>query len=115
MKELIKENKMSNYPGIKYFFHDDYSVYLVPHYTNASDLATMLNLAREAAHKSMMESGTDHAVYGVKHYDPKTGDVVMADIYCPAVLLSEAEFNKRTDAQIQESPGCYILALHARR
>ena len=58
---------------------------------------------------------TDHAVYAVKHYDPKTGDVVKADIYAPAVLLNEAEFTERTDAQMQESPGCYILALHARK
>lgn len=105
---------MSSYPGIKYFIHDA-SVYLVPHYTNASDLATMLNLARKAAHKSMTESGADHAVYGVKHYDPETGLLCRADIYAPAVLLDEAEFIKRTDAQAQESPGCYILALHARR
>ena len=105
---------MSNYPGIKYFIHDN-STYLVPHYTNASDLATMLNLAREAAHKSMTESGADHAVYGVKHYDPETGTTVSADIYAPAVLLDDAEFTKRTDAQAQDSPGCLILALHARR
>ena len=51
----------------------------------------------------------------MKHYDPKTGDVVKADIYAPAVLLNEAEFTERTDAQMQESPGCYILALHARK
>ena len=51
----------------------------------------------------------------MKHYDPKTGDVVKADIYAPAVLLNEAEFTERTDAQMRESPGCYILALHARK
>ena len=39
----------------------------------------------------------------------------MAWLYIPAVLLNEAEFTKRTDAQMQESPGCYILALHARK
>lgn len=38
---------MSSYPGIRYFFHDG-GTYLVPHYTNASALAEMLNLAREA-------------------------------------------------------------------
>lgn len=105
---------MSNYPGIEYFIHDS-SAYLVPHYANASDLAVMLSLAREAAYKLMIESNADHTVYGVKHYDPDTGIVVKADIYSPAVLLDEAEFIKRTDAQVQESPCCYILALHNRR
>lgn len=105
---------MSSYPGIKYFIHDS-SVYLVPHYTNASGLASMLDEARRAAYQDMTKSGADRAVYAVKHYDPKTGDVVKADIYAPAILLDEAEFTKRTDAQTQESPGCYILALHARK
>ena len=53
--------------------------------------------------------------FSAARYDPKTGDVVKADIYAPAVLLNEAEFTERTDAQMQESPGCYILALHARK
>lgn len=105
---------MNSYPNIMYFFHDG-STYLVPHYTNASGLAVMLGEARRAAYLDMTKSGADHAVYAVKHYDPKTGDVVKADIYAPAVLLNEAEFTKRTDAQMQESPGCYILALHARK
>lgn len=105
---------MSSYPGIKYFLHDG-GMYIVPHYTNASDLAAMLNLAREAAHRDMEEIGADHAIYGVKRYDPETGLLSEADIYAPAVLLDETEFIKRTDAQAQESPGCYILALHARR
>ena len=65
--------------------------------------------------KDMTKSCAVHAIYGVKHYDPKTGDVVKADIYAPAVLLNEAEFTRRTDAQMQESPGCCILALHARK
>ena len=104
---------MNSYPNIMYFFHDG-STRLVPHYTNASGLAAMLDEVRRAAYQDMTKSGADHAVYAVKHYDPKTGDVVKADIYAPAVLLNEAEFTKRTDAQMQESPGCYILALHAR-
>ncbi len=105
---------MNSYPNIMYFFHDG-SIYLVPHYTNVSGLAVMLDEARRAAYLDMAKSSADHAVYAVKHYDPKTGDVVKADIYAPAVLLNEAEFTKRTDAQMQESPGCYILALHARK
>lgn len=105
---------MNSYPNIMYFFHDG-STYLVPHYTNVSGLAVMLDEARRAAYLDMTKSSADHAVYAVKHYDPKTGDVVKADIYAPAVLLNEAEFTKRTDTQMHESPGCYILALHARK
>lgn len=109
-----KGHNMNSYPNIMYFFHDG-STYLVPRYTNVSGLAVMLDEARRAAYLDMTKSGADHAVYAVKHYDPKTGDVVKADIYAPAVLLNEAEFTKRTDAQMHESPGCYILALHARK
>ena len=105
---------MSSYPGIKDFVHDG-SVYLVPYYTNDPGLAAMLDEARQTASKDMAKSGAVHAIYGVNHYDPKTGDVVKADIYAPAVLLNEAEFTRRTDAQMQESPGCCILALHARK
>ena len=104
---------MSSYPGIRYFFHDG-STYIVPHYTNAAALSEMLNLAREAAYQAMTESGSAHAVYGVKHYDPETGVLSEADIYVPAVLLDEDQFTERTDAQVQKSPGCLILALHAR-
>lgn len=103
---------MSSYPGIKYFFHDG-GMFVVPHYTNASNLATMLNRAREAAHRDMEEIGADHAVYGVKRYDPETGLLSEADIYAPAVLLDDDEFTKRTDAQVKEHPGSLILALHA--
>ena len=103
---------MSAYPGIRYFFHDG-GTYIVPHYTNASDLASMISLAREAAHRDMKEIGADHAIDGVKHYDPETGLVCEADIYAPAVLLNDAEFEERTTAQAKESPGCLILALHA--
>ncbi|MGM9628052.1 MAG: hypothetical protein ACI3V4_08185 [Faecousia sp.] len=104
---------MSTYPGIRYFFHDG-CTYIVPHYTNASGLATMFNLAREAAHRDMVMAGADHAIYGVKRYDPKTGTLSEADIYAPAVLLDDAEFTKRTDAETEKYPNCLILALHAR-
>lgn len=105
---------MSSYPSIKYFIHDG-STYLIPHCTNASGLASMLDEARRTAYQDMAKSSAEHAVYGVKHYDPKSGNVVKADIYAPSVLLDEAEFTKRTDAQMQLSPGCCILALHARK
>lgn len=103
---------MSAYPGIRYFFHDG-GTYIVPHYTNASDLATMINMAREAAHRDMVQAGADHAVYGVKRYDPETGSLSEADIYAPAVLLNDDEFTERTDAEVEKYPGCLILALHA--
>lgn len=61
---------MNSYPNIMYFFHDG-STYLVPHYTNASGLAVMLDEVRRAAYLDMTKSGADHAVYAVKHYDPK--------------------------------------------
>lgn len=105
---------MNSYPGIKYFIHDG-STYLIPHYTNASGLASMLDEARRAAYQDMTKSGAEHAIYGVKHYDPQSDNVVEVDIYAPAVLLDEAEFTKRTDAQMQKSPGCCILALHVRK
>lgn len=102
-----------HYPGIQYFIHDG-GRYIVPHYTNASSLSGMLNLAREAAYRDLTENGASHAVYGVKHYDPETGALTRADIYSPAVLLSENDFFERTDAEAKKSPGCLILALHAR-
>ena len=76
---------MNSYPNIMYFFHDG-STYLVPHYTNVSGLAVMLDEARRAAYLDMTKSSADHAVYAVKHYDPKTGDVVKADIYAVAIF-----------------------------
>ena len=105
---------MSSYPGIRYFFHDG-GMYIVPHYTNASDLASMISLAREAAHRDMKEIGADHAVYGVKHYDPETGLVSQVDMYAPAVLLDDNDFYSRTDAEAKANPGCIILASHAKK
>ena len=91
---------MNSYPNIMYFFHDG-STYLVPHYTNASGLATMLDEVRRAAYLDMTKSGADHAVYAVKHYDPKTGDVVKADIYAPRRSSERSrvyQAHRRTDA-----------------
>lgn len=99
---------------IRYFYHDG-SLYLVPHYTNASDLAAMINLARQAAVEAMAEAGAAHAVYAVKRYHPETGDLCEAEIYCPAVVLDDANFYKRTEAETKEHPGCYILAAHAHK
>lgn len=41
---------MNSYPNIMYFFHDG-STRLVPHYTNASGLAAMLDEVRRAAYE----------------------------------------------------------------
>ena len=105
---------MIRYPNIKYFYHDG-STHLVPHYTDASALAILIDEARKAAYQNMKKVGADHAVYAVIHHNPETGDIADADVYWPAVLLNDAEFTKRTDAQMRESLGCYIFALHARK
>lgn len=103
---------MNSYPGIKYFIHDG-STYLEPRYTNVSGIALLLNEARHTAQQDMEKSGAEHAIYGVKHYDLKNNATVKVDIYIPAVLLDETEFVKRTNAQMQVAPDCYILALHS--
>lgn len=46
---------MNSYPNIMYFFHDG-STYLVPRYTNASGLATMLGEVRRAAYLDMTKA-----------------------------------------------------------
>lgn len=104
---------MSGHPDIEYFIHDG-SAHLEPRHTNVSGLALLLNEARHAAQQDMEKSGAEHAIYGVKHYDLGNSGTLKVDIYIPAVLLNEGEFVKRTDMQMQKSPGCYILALHNR-
>ena len=98
---------------MKYFFHDG-SLFVPQHETSASGLAEMIDLARTAAVDDMKKAGARHAIFAVKHYDQETGELCEADIYCPAVVLDDAEFQHRTDDQMQDSPGCYILAVHAR-
>ena len=97
---------------IRYFFHDG-SLFVYPHYAGATDLQQMIDLARAAAVEAMTKAGAAHAVYAVKRYDKETGLLCEADIYCPAVVLDDDEFYKRTDAEAKEHPGCYILAAHA--
>ena len=99
---------------IKYFLHDG-SVYIVPHYAGATDLHQMIELARRAAVEAMTQACAAHAVYAVKHYDKETGLLCEADIYCPAVVLDDDEFYKRTEAEVKKHPGCYILAAHAHK
>lgn len=99
---------------IKYYLHEG-STYIVPQYASEEELARFLSIARQDAYDDMAMCGREHAIYGVKHYDPETGDITSTDIYDPAVLLDDVEFDKRTKAQMKKSPGCYILAVHAMR
>lgn len=99
---------------MKYFYHD--GRLLVPERdASASDLAEMIKLARQAAVDALNHTGEDHAIFAVKHYCQETGELREVDIYCPAITLDDAEFQRRTDMQVKDSPGCYILAVHTRR
>lgn len=99
---------------VTYYVHDS-SVYLVPHYALPKELPGIINECREAAVEAMKEAGAAHAVYGVKKYDSETGALSRVDLYAPAVLLDDAEFYSRTDAEAKENPGCIILASHAKK
>lgn len=96
---------------MKCFLHDG-RVFIEPFFTNASELQSLIGQCREAAYKAMNEAGAAHAVYGVKRYDPETGALTEADLYRPAVLLDDAEFDARTAAESAKYPGCLILALN---
>ena len=98
---------------MKYFFHDG-SLFVPQHEASAADLAGMITMALSAAADAVKQFGKAHAVYAVKHYSQETGELREVDIYCPALLLDDAEFQRRTDNQAEDSPGCYILAVHAR-
>lgn len=97
---------------MKCFLHDG-RMFVNPFFTNARELQSMIGQCREAAVKEMKDAGADHAIYGVKKYDPETGVLSEADLYCPPVLLDDAEFDARTKTEATKYPGCLILALHA--
>lgn len=97
---------------MKCFVHDG-RTFINPVFATAKELQVWLSACRVEAAKALKESGAAHAVYGVKRYDSKTGDLSEADIYLPAVLLDDAEFYSRTDEECKKYPGCLILALHA--
>lgn len=99
---------------ITYYVHDS-SVYLVPHYAIPAELPGIINGCRDAAAEAMKETGAANAVYAVKKYDPETGALSRVDLYAPAVLLDDAEFYSRTDAETKANPGCIILAYHAHK
>lgn len=97
---------------MKCFFHNG-RMFVEPLFVTVKELQDMIGKCREAAFEDMKKSGAAHAVYGVKKYDHETGDLAEADLYCPAVLLDDAEFDSRTEAEATKYPGCLILALHA--
>ena len=97
---------------MKCFVHDG-RMFINPVFATAKELQVWLSACRVEAAKALKESGAAHAVYGVKRYDPQTGDLSEADLYLPAVLLDDAEFYSRTDEEAKRYPGCLILALHA--
>lgn len=99
---------------VTYYVHDS-SVFLTPHYALPKELPGIINGCREAAVEAMKQAGAAHAVYGVKKYDQETGALSRVDLYAPAVLLDDAEFYSRTDAEAKEFPGCIILASHAHK
>lgn len=99
---------------ITYYVHNG-SVYIFPHYATVKELTAMINELREADVEAMNKDGAAHAVYGVKKYDPETGKLSRVDLYAPAVLLDDADFYSRTDAEAKENPGCIILASHAHK
>lgn len=99
---------------IKYYLHDG-SVYIVPQYASPQEYATLMSVARRSAYDDMEKSQKDHAIFGVRHYDRVTGDIESVDVYIPAVVLDDKEFDRRTKAQMKKSPGCYIQAVHAMR
>ncbi len=99
--------------SIQYFLHDG-GQYVVPHYAGETDLHTMIDLCRNAAVEEMKEARAAHAVYAEKRYHQGTHLLREVDLYCPAVLLDDAEFQRRTDDEYKDDPGCYILAAHAK-
>lgn len=99
---------------IKYYLHNG-SVYIVPQYASPQEFATLMSVARQVAYDDMEKNQKNHAIYGVRHYDQETGDVESVDVYIPAVVLDDEEFDRRTKAQMEKSPGCYIQAVHAMR
>lgn len=68
---------------------------------------TIENGAREI----IRETGAEHAVYGVEFY--RNGNLDRVRLYQSPVLMTGAEYEERTRAQMKAAPGCRILAVHA--
>lgn len=96
---------------MKVWYHNG-ATFLNPIYASWQEASRWLSEAGHEARKAMKEAGADHAVYGTRSYDPETGSLIEVDIYAPAVLLNEEEFERRIAAHLAEHPGDLILAHH---
>lgn len=85
---------------------------MTPSYYTPKELSELFSTVGHAALIAMKEAGAANAIYGTRSYDRETGKLVEADVYTPAVLLSDAEFYKRTEEYLKEHPGDLILAHH---
>ena len=96
---------------MKVWYHDG-AIFIAPVYATTKEAHRWLSEAGKDARKSMEESNADHAIYGTRRYDKESGDMIEVDIYCPAVLLNDEEFDRRISAYLAEHPGDLILAHH---
>lgn len=96
---------------IKYYVRSD-STYVFPQYSDYhSFIRELMDVARQAS-ADRNEAGAAHAVYAVKIYG-EDGALDHVNIYSPAVLMTEQEFEERTAAEYKAHPGCVIYASHA--
>lgn len=96
---------------MKVWYHNG-AIFINPIHTTCKEALTWLTEAGKGARREMDEARADHAVYGTKRYDPETGDLIEVSIYAPAVLLNDAEFERRIAAHLAGHPGDLILAHH---
>ncbi len=96
---------------MKVWYHNG-STFLNPIFASRKEALRWLNEAGHEARAAMDEAGAAHAVYGTRHYDNESGDLIEVDIYAPAVLLNDEEFESRIAAHLAEHPGDMILAHH---
>lgn len=96
---------------IKVWYHNG-ATFLYPNFATPKELSQLFSEAGHAALLAMKEAGAAHAIYGTRSYDRETGKLLEADVYAPAVLLSDAEFYKRTEEHLKGHPGDLILAHH---
>ena len=96
---------------MKVWYHNG-ATFLNPIYASWKEVSCWLSEAGHEARKAMKEANADHAIYGTRSYDPESGALIEVDIYAPAVLLSEDEFESRIAAHLAEHPGDLILAHH---
>lgn len=96
---------------IKCYVHDG-RTFVTPIWVTSKEMADWFSKAGHAARNEMKAKGAAHAIYGTRKYDPETGALIEADVYAPAVLLDDAEFDRRVEAFLSEYPGSLILSHH---